>query len=113
MRPDMKKGYLLVDDALQIFLRRGADDREDQIKLIQVVLAGEKRTVVKHLTQDAADRPYVDRLRVALRVEHDLRRAVPSEKEEFLRIGEYSSVAIYFCLFQSYLVATYSVKKPV
>ena len=42
------------------------------------MFAWEQRLVVEHLGQNAADAPNVDRLVVALRVEHDLRRAVPS-----------------------------------
>ena len=47
------------------------------IELIEIVLAGEDRSVADHLGENASDRPDVNRLGVALRVQHDLRRPVP------------------------------------
>lgn len=50
---------LLVDDALQILWRRGAQDTQDVVQLVQIVLAGEDRPVAQHLCQDAAHAPDV------------------------------------------------------
>lgn len=43
----------------------------------------ENRTIAEHFSQNAADWPNVDRFRVALRVEHDFRRTIPSRRNVF------------------------------
>lgn len=58
--------YLLVDDALEVLLAGGAQHTKDVVELVQVVLAGEDGTVRQHLGQDAAHRPDVDGLSIAL-----------------------------------------------
>ena len=57
---------LLIDDAVEVLLAGGAEDGEDVVELIQVVLAGEDGAVGHHLGQDAADGPHVYGLGVAL-----------------------------------------------
>ena len=47
------------------------------------VLAREERLATQHLRQNAAHRPYVDRLGVFLKCQHDLRRTVPSGSHIF------------------------------
>lgn len=59
-----------------------ADDSENEIELIEVVFAGEKRPIVEHLSENATHGPDVDGLCVALGVEHDLGGSVPSDIEE-------------------------------
>ena len=58
---------LVIDDALQVLLGGGAQHRQDVVELVQVVLAGEQRPVAQHLRQDAAHRPHVNGLGVALK----------------------------------------------
>lgn len=74
---------LLVHYAVQVFLRRRAQNTQDVVQLIQVVLAREDRPIAEHLSQDASDRPDVDGFCVALGVEHDFRCAVPSSGDVF------------------------------
>ena len=68
---------LLIDDAIEIIGAGGAENTEDVVELVEVVLAREDGAVGEHLGQDAAHGPDVDGLRVALGVEHDLGGPVP------------------------------------
>lgn len=45
---------LYVDDKLEVFVRRRAEDGNDEIQLVDVVLAREQRSTVEHLGQNAA-----------------------------------------------------------
>lgn len=58
--------YLFIDDAVQVFLARRAQHAEDVVQLVEVVLPREDGPVGQHLRQDAAHRPDVYRLGVAL-----------------------------------------------
>ena len=53
------------------------------VNLIQVVLAGEDRSVRNHLSQDAADGPDIDRLGIATRVQHDFGSTIPTCSDVF------------------------------
>lgn len=54
------KVYLLIDDAVEVLLAGRAEHAEDVVELVEVVLAGEDRSVGQHLRQDASHRPDVD-----------------------------------------------------
>ena len=54
--------YLLRLDVLNVLLARCADDVCDQVELVDIVLAREEGLAPEHLSEDAADRPHVDRL---------------------------------------------------
>ena len=58
--------YLIIDDAFQIFVGGRTKDAQDMVQLIQIMLARENRTVGQHFSQNAADRPDVNRFRIAL-----------------------------------------------
>lgn len=65
--------YFFVYDALEILLWRRSEDAEYVIQLIEVVFAGEYRSSREHLRQDAADRPDIYGLVVALHRENYIR----------------------------------------
>ena len=73
--------HLLVLDAGQVSLRGRANDIENAVELVEVVLAGEERAPAQHLGQDAARRPNVNGLGVGLAVEHNLGRTVPARRD--------------------------------
>lgn len=81
----------LVLDASQVLVTRRADYVEYVIQLIEIVFAWKQWLVVEHLGQNAADAPHVDRFVVALRVEHDLGRAVPTRRHV---LGEETRVIV-------------------
>mmetsp|Transcript_68291 Transcript_68291/g.213604 ORF Transcript_68291/g.213604 Transcript_68291/m.213604 type:complete len:378 (+) Transcript_68291:256-1389(+) len=62
----------------QVILGGRADDLEDLLDLVEVVLASENRPPADELAEDAPDRPHVDGLCVLRRQEHHLWRAVPA-----------------------------------
>ena len=66
-RIDLFNSHLLVDDAAEVLTWRGAQDSQDVVKLIQVVLAGKDRSVRQHFSQDATHGPDIDGLCVALK----------------------------------------------
>lgn len=70
----------LILYASQVILARRADNVEYVIELIEIVLARKQRLVVEHLGEYASDRPHVYGLVVALRVEHDLGRTIPTRR---------------------------------
>lgn len=86
---DQVRAGLVVDNALEIFVRWRSDDGKDQVQLIEIMLPGEKRPVAEHLGENASDGPDVNRLSVSLRVEHDLRSTVPASGDV---LGQESSV---------------------
>lgn len=61
------------------------------IELIEIVLAGKDGPVADHLSQNAAHRPNINGLGVALRVEHDFRCPVPPSGNI---LGEESGVVV-------------------
>ena len=67
---------------LKIFSGGRAKDTHDVVELVEVVFAGEDWSVGQHLCQDAAHRPHVNRLVVALGVDHDLWCSVPSSANQ-------------------------------
>ena len=81
----------LVLYALEVVVARRADDVQDVIELVEIVLAGKERLVVEHLGEYAADAPHVYGLVVALRVEHDLGRAIPARRHV---LGEKTGVVV-------------------
>ena len=87
--------YLVVDDAVEVLGVGRAQDAQDVVQLVQVVLAREDGPVREHLGQDAAYRPHVDRLGVTFGVEHDLGRAVPA-RSNVLR-QESCVIVIWIC----------------
>lgn len=68
---------LLVDDAVEVFLRRRTENTEDVVQLIQVVFPRENGPVGEHLREDAAHGPDVYRFRVTLKrtTKHSLNRS--------------------------------------
>ena len=74
---------LLIDDTVEVLLAGGAKDGQDVVELVQVMLPGEYWPVGQHLSQDTTHGPDVDRLGVALGVEHDLRGAIPARGHVF------------------------------
>jgi hypothetical protein len=62
----------------QLALARRADDGEDEADLVEVVAAREQSAPAKHLGQDAAHRPHVDRRRVVGVETEQFGRAVPT-----------------------------------
>ena len=54
-------------------------------EVIRTISARKKRPAAKHLRHDAPYTPDVDRARVFLEGQHDLRGAVPSEDDRELR----------------------------
>mmetsp|Transcript_101244 Transcript_101244/g.226038 ORF Transcript_101244/g.226038 Transcript_101244/m.226038 type:complete len:332 (-) Transcript_101244:178-1173(-) len=62
---------------LEVCLCGSADDHENFLDLVEVVLSGEDGLSADELTEDAPNRPHVDGLRVLGCQEHYLGRAVP------------------------------------
>ena len=67
---------------LKIFSGGRAKDTHDVVELVKVVFAREDWSVRQHLCQDAAHSPHVNRLVVALGVDHDLWCSVPSSDNQ-------------------------------
>lgn len=65
--------YFFVHDALEILRRGRSENSKDMIQLVEVVFAGEERSSRQHLRQDAADRPDIYGLSVALHRENYVR----------------------------------------
>lgn len=74
----MTNADLIIDDTVEVFRARRSENAKNVVQLVQVVLAREDGSIGEHLSQDAADRPHVNGLGIALGVEHDLGGAVPS-----------------------------------
>ena len=54
-----------------------SDYLKDAFQLISLLLPGKQRLHVHHLREDAPDRPDIDRTRVFLRAQQDIRRPIP------------------------------------
>ena len=70
-----------LGDALPEHLVRRAEQAEDLEDLINLRVAREERVARHHLRHNRPDRPHIDRARVLLRAEQDLRRAVPERHD--------------------------------
>mmetsp|Transcript_15914 Transcript_15914/g.62183 ORF Transcript_15914/g.62183 Transcript_15914/m.62183 type:complete len:368 (-) Transcript_15914:146-1249(-) len=75
-----------VLDALPDSVAGRAADLEDLVELVDLRVARKERVQQQQLGEDAADRPDVDRRRVGLHAEEDLRRAVP-QRHHVVRVG--------------------------
>lgn len=73
----MLVGLPWVGDKPEVRLVGLADQRRDELQLVDVVVARKERLTPEHLSEYAAHTPHVDRLVVVLDREHDLRRAIP------------------------------------
>ena len=134
---------LHVDDAVQIFLRWGAEDACTErsvmdtflygclerelllrgqelsltqyvVELVQVVFPREDRLVGQHLSQDAAHWPNVNGLRVALRQTHKPSTRWQSHFSQSTSVTHTPTLELSMISGALYQrVATYSVKKPV
>ena len=62
-----------------------AKQPEDLENFVNLGIAGEERVAGDHLRNDRAHRPHVNRARVLLRAEQDLRRTVP-ERDHLVRV---------------------------
>lgn len=62
----------------QVSLGRLPDELCDEAQLMNVVIAREKGLAPKHLPENAAYTPHVDRLVVVLHGQHDLGGAIPA-----------------------------------
>mmetsp|Transcript_22332 Transcript_22332/g.50434 ORF Transcript_22332/g.50434 Transcript_22332/m.50434 type:complete len:209 (-) Transcript_22332:438-1064(-) len=69
---------LLIGDACEVLLARGAEDVDDQPQLVEVVAAGKERLPPNHLGKYTAHSPHIDRRRVRLVFHKELGRAVPA-----------------------------------
>ena len=68
---------LLAGDEVQVVLVGRADEVDDELELVDVVLAGEQRLAAQQLREDAAHGPHVDGEGVLVAGEQQLGRAVP------------------------------------
>ena len=62
---------------MQVGLVRRADDADDQLQLMDVILPGEQRLPPQELREDAPHGPHVNRTRVLVARQQKLRSSVP------------------------------------
>ena len=77
----IKSTHLLRRNEIHILLTRCAENLNDALQLVDVVLAREDGLPPEELGEDAAAAPEVHRHRVVILRQHDLRRAVPARHD--------------------------------
>jgi hypothetical protein len=73
--------YVLTADSLDNIVWRGTKELRDDGELVHMVLAGEERLALEHLSKDAACTPDINLNIVLLPCEHDFRRSVVSGRD--------------------------------
>lgn len=76
--PNDRCPYIFAADGLDHIVGRSAEEFGDDGELVDVILAGEERLALEHLSEDAARAPDVDLDVILLPCEHDLGGAIVS-----------------------------------
>jgi hypothetical protein len=79
--------HVLTADGLDNIIWGSTEQLRDDGELVHVVLSGEKRLALEHLSENAASTPDVDLDIVLLPCEHDLRRSVVSGRNVSSHLG--------------------------
>lgn len=81
LRGDRGSAYVLTADGLDNIIWWGTKELRDDGELVHMVLAGEERLALEHLSKDTSCTPDINLNVVLLPCEHDFRRSVVSGRD--------------------------------